>query len=478
MTSAAVVGRDRVLIRRRQVMAFLATAFVISVAGAWSGPAVRWWYVAATAGALGAYVLGLVRVRHRAWQRELSRAFGPAGSPGGSWPRVGLLDPTVDAPGQSAAPLLDRWTVSHYLWSSIAGWLLELVVSLSDIVLGNPSSAGGRRQVWLRRSHKLQGYLRRQSHWALTASAGATAGVVVVGTMATAASAGTGTAATAAASALASPPVSSYTVVPGDTLGIIAARFGTSVAALASANRIANPDLIFVGQRLSVPGPASIAPPSGSGPSRYTVTPGDTLGAIASRFGTSVAALAVDNHIANPDLITVGEVLNVPGPGGPAPAAAPLRVAPTPPPPAPVVASSAASAPGSGIPLPAQYLHNGYIDGGVDFSAPGGTPLYAMGTGTIVMEGINGFGPNTPVLQITSGRLAGRTVYYGHAGADLVGVGAHVVEGQQISSVGYGIVGISEGPHLEIGFYPPAGNGAGIAMRWYLDHLVGYPTGP
>ncbi|GAC1320704.1 MAG: hypothetical protein NVSMB12_20530 [Acidimicrobiales bacterium] len=470
-----MASRGRVLIRRRQVLALLATAFTISLARAWSGPAVRWWFAAATGGALAAYVIGLVRVRHQSWQRELTRAFGPASSAAGEWPRVELLGRRpaggADQPG---APLLDRWTVSQYLWSSIAGWLLELVVSVSDIVLGNPSSAGGRRQVWLRRSQTLQGYLRRQSHWALTASAGATAGVVVVGTMATAASAGTGPASAApAASALASPPVSTYTVVPGDTLGTIAARFGTSVVALASTNRIADPDLIFVGQRLTVPSAGPVASP---GPSRYTVVPGDTLGVIATRFGTSVAALAVDNHIANPDLITVGQVLNVPGPGGPAPAPTPA-VTPPPPPP-PVVATTAGAAPGSGIPLPAQYLRNGYIDGGVDFSAPGGTPLYAMGTGTITMEGINGFGPNTPVLQITSGRLAGRTVYYGHAGPDLVGVGAHVVEGQQISSVGYGIVGISEGPHLEIGFYPPAGNGAGIAMRWYLDHLVGYPTGP
>ena len=98
---------------------------------------------------------------------------------------------------------------------------------------------------------------------------------------------------------------------------------------------------------------------------------------------------------------------------------------------------------------------------GVDYTAPGGTPLYAMGDGVIIREGIDGFGPNTPVLQITAGPLAGKIVYYGHAGPDLVPVGAHVVTGQQISTVGYGIVGISQGPHLEIGFYPPWDNGSG-----------------
>jgi murein DD-endopeptidase MepM/ murein hydrolase activator NlpD len=115
------------------------------------------------------------------------------------------------------------------------------------------------------------------------------------------------------------------------------------------------------------------------------------------------------------------------------------------------------------LPLPTRYLSNGSVDDGVDYVAPGGTPLYAMGTGVIIAEGLPGFGPNAPVLRITSGPLAGRIVYYGHAGPDLVPVGAHVVAGQQISVVGSGIVGISTGPHLEVGFYPPVG-GAGQPM--------------
>jgi murein DD-endopeptidase MepM/ murein hydrolase activator NlpD len=129
-----------------------------------------------------------------------------------------------------------------------------------------------------------------------------------------------------------------------------------------------------------------------------------------------------------------------------------------------VTTSVPAAAAKAVLPLPSQYLRSGSIDAGVDYAAPGGTPLYAMGAGVIVAEGISGFGPNTPVLQITAGPLAGRTVYYGHAGPDLVPVGARVAAGQQISIVGYGIVGISTAPHLEIGFYPPAGNGAGRAM--------------
>jgi murein DD-endopeptidase MepM/ murein hydrolase activator NlpD len=131
---------------------------------------------------------------------------------------------------------------------------------------------------------------------------------------------------------------------------------------------------------------------------------------------------------------------------------------------------------GTGLPLPRQYLKSGSVDQGVDYSAPGGTPLFAMGSGTIVQEGIGGFGPNAPVLQVTSGPLAGKTVYYGHSGPDLVPVGAHVIQGQQISSVGYGIVGISTGPHLEIGFWPLGHAGAGQAMLDYIN-VVAHSTG-
>ncbi|MDQ6837697.1 MAG: NlpC/P60 family protein [Actinomycetota bacterium] len=147
------------------------------------------------------------------------------------------------------------------------------------------------------------------------------------------------------------------------------------------------------------------------------------------------------------------------GPGVAAPgfnSAAPNVATPPPPPPSCDTQSS-----GVALPLPKAYLHGGSVDDGVDYSAPGGTPLFAMGPGVIIDEGISGFGPNCPVLQITSGPLIGRTVYYGHAGPDLVPVGTQVSAGQQISEVGNGIVGISTGPHLEVGFYPPVQQGGG-----------------
>ncbi|XCB29971.1 LysM peptidoglycan-binding domain-containing protein [Arcanobacterium hippocoleae] len=137
---------------------------------------------------------------------------------------------------------------------------------------------------------------------------------------------------TAAAPAAKSSPATAgatYTVKPGDTLSAIAAKYKTTVSALAHANAISNPSLIYAGQKLkitntanSLPTAAKPAAPANTGntantspalhPSdTYTVKAGDTLGAIARQYGTTVSAIAKTNNIANPSLIYVGQKLQI-----------------------------------------------------------------------------------------------------------------------------------------------------------------------
>lgn len=99
-----------------------------------------------------------------------------------------------------------------------------------------------------------------------------------------------------------------YTVRSGDTLSGIASRFGTSVQALAAINGIKNVNLIRVGQKLRLKGGAR--KPTGS---TYTVRKGDTLSGIASKHGTSWQALAKLNGIGDPNKIYPGQKIRVSG---------------------------------------------------------------------------------------------------------------------------------------------------------------------
>ncbi len=99
-------------------------------------------------------------------------------------------------------------------------------------------------------------------------------------------------------------PGKQYVIQRGDTLGKIAARYGTSVSAIVALNpQLANrPSWIYAGEVIKLP----------ATPVYYTVQRGETLRIIAARYGTTVYSLQLLNpQIQNPNLIYVGQVIRV-----------------------------------------------------------------------------------------------------------------------------------------------------------------------
>jgi len=119
----------------------------------------------------------------------------------------------------------------------------------------------------------------------------------------------------------------SYTVRAGDSLASIATRFGTTVSALVRANGLSNPNRIYAGQGLTIPGGSSGGggggQASGGTSGTYVVRAGDTLASIASRNGTTVQAIVKANGLASANYIYPGQKLRIPNGGGSAPAPAP-----------------------------------------------------------------------------------------------------------------------------------------------------------
>ncbi len=135
-------------------------------------------------------------------------------------------------------------------------------------------------------------------------------------------------AAPAAPSAPSAPSSASvYTVVPGDTLGAIAAKHGVPLSSIFSWNGLNGSSIIYPGQKIKVSGgsaPSAPAAPAAPAPApaplagtgSYTIKAGDTLSSIASRHGVSLAALmAANNNVTATTVIYPGQKLTIPGAG-------------------------------------------------------------------------------------------------------------------------------------------------------------------
>jgi LysM repeat protein len=121
------------------------------------------------------------------------------------------------------------------------------------------------------------------------------------------------------------PTLANYVVQSGDTLGVIAGNFGTTVDELMAVNGLSDPNYLYVGQELVIPGaavpqtqtvvaaqPVSNTTGGGGGGQVHTVQDGDTLFAIAGQYGSDVDSIMGANGLTDPDYLFVGQELSIP----------------------------------------------------------------------------------------------------------------------------------------------------------------------
>lgn len=231
----------------------------------------------------------------------------------------------------------------------------------------------------------------------------------------------------------AAPPVpdgSTHTVESGDTLASIAARYDVTVDSIAVANGITNPSLIYVGTTLRVIGPVGPTVEAVAPSASHTVTSGESLNSVAARYGVSIDSLVSSNDLADPNLIRVGQVLTIPGAPGEA------WICPV---------AGATYFNDWGFPRSGGRLHTGN-----DLFAPLGTPVVAPVSGT---------------LQAKSGPVGGLQFrLYGEDGTTYIGshldtviASGYVIRGQAIGTVGSTGNAAGAKPHLHFEMLPGDG---------------------
>ncbi len=102
-----------------------------------------------------------------------------------------------------------------------------------------------------------------------------------------------------------------YNVNPGDTLKIIAQKFGTDVEALLEFNPDIDPYNLIPGQRLCI-AEKFTEPPMCESRNFYVIRSRDTLGSIAASFEITVREILAANPMLDPNNLTVGEIICLP----------------------------------------------------------------------------------------------------------------------------------------------------------------------
>ncbi|MDI3340122.1 MAG: LysM peptidoglycan-binding domain-containing M23 family metallopeptidase [Sphaerobacter sp.] len=267
-------------------------------------------------------------------------------------------------------------------------------------------------------------------------------------------------------------PGVTHTVEPGDTLYKIAQRYGVPLQAVIAANNFPNPNLIYPGQSVTIPG-ADAAGGAGGDGLTVEVQRGDTVWILANRYGVSMDSIIQANKLANPHLIYPGQTLTIPGVSAPAPAqeaapeaagggnqAQPAPAEEAPPPAPPAEQAPAQAQPSSGLIWPAQgritqqfgpsklwmepaYQGYAHFHQGLDIANKAYTPIVAAAAGTVTFAGWSGgYGY---MVQIDHGN--GLSTLYAHmAEQPYVRAGQWVEQGQQIGPMGS--TGASTGSHL------------------------------
>lgn len=224
-----------------------------------------------------------------------------------------------------------------------------------------------------------------------------------------------------------------YTVQPGDTVHAIAQRFGISPETVVWANGDLelHPDILKIGQELV------ILPVSGV---YYQVQEGDTLEAVAKKFKADPQAIATYhlNHLSPPYTLTAGQWLVIPGGEKPY---VPRRVHQYA---GPIPADASKGTGAFGWPVSGRITQIFWnLHRAVDIGAPKGTPVVAADSGFVIYAGWDDSGYGNLII-IDHGN--GYVTLYAHLAEMFVSVGQSVAKGTRIGSVGS--TGNSTGPHL------------------------------